>query len=56
MWFATDRRLEVMTSKVADLIHDREIEKRKDQAEADWFKTLETLWPLKSNEKPNSAS
>lgn len=55
MQFPTDRCVE-MINKVSDLLHDRELEKRKDQAEADWQKTLEKLWPLKSNEKPSSAS
>ena len=55
MQFPTDRCVE-MINKVSDLLHDRELEKRKDQAEADWHKTLEKLWPLKSNEKRSSAS
>lgn len=42
-----DRRVGEMIDKVSDLIHDRELEKRQDRAEADWLQTLEKLWPLK---------
>lgn len=47
MQFPADRRVEVIIDKVSDILHDRELEKRKDQAEIDWNKTLEKLWPLK---------
>lgn len=47
MRLPTDRRVGEMIDKVADFIHDRRLEKLKDQAETDWCKTLEILWPLK---------
>lgn len=56
MRLTTDRRVGQIADDVADLLHDRRIEKLKDQAEQDWMRTLEKLWPLKSNEKQSSAS
>lgn len=49
-------RLGEMIDRVSDLLHDRKIEKLKDQAEEDWKRTLDKLWPLKSSAKQNCVS
>jgi hypothetical protein len=53
MWTSADRRLGEIVKKIEREEENEKRDKLKEQAKDHFEKTLEKLWPLKSNEKPS---
>ena len=53
MWSSTDRRVGEVIKLIERRQEDDRKEKLEKQAKEHFKKTLEKLWPLTSNEKPN---
>jgi hypothetical protein len=53
MWPSSDRRVLEVIKRVDRKLDDDKREKVENRSEGHFKKTLDKLWPLKSNEKPS---